>query len=297
MQIALNARNKFVIVNGSYTKPASSESPLYAQWERVNDMIITWILNCVADDISDGLNYVTTASEVWNELSERFSSVNGHRIFQILKDTHSLDQGNKSVEVYFHKLKSLWDEYSVLEPAVTSVCGAHKFLLERDQKRKLLQFLMGLHDSHANVRSQILLMNPLPTVSHAFAYVKQDERARQGYSVAEISPFANSANVTQDFSSSTGGFKKPVFIKSQSSQSVHISGKASVKCSYCNFNGHIREQCYKLVGYPPNWKKKDKTSSVTQFRNFPKANLASVDQNVSSSTPMSSNTQIDQLQK
>lgn len=71
MQIALNARNKFVVVNGSFKKPTTTD--LCAQWERVNDMIITWILNMVADDISDGLNYVTTAQEVWNELKERFS--------------------------------------------------------------------------------------------------------------------------------------------------------------------------------------------------------------------------------
>lgn len=40
MQIALNARDKFVIVNGTYAKPAEN-SPLYAQWEKVNDLIIT----------------------------------------------------------------------------------------------------------------------------------------------------------------------------------------------------------------------------------------------------------------
>lgn len=63
MQIALNARNKFVIVNGTFEKPAE-KSPLLAQWERVNDLVITWILNSVVDEISDGLNYVTTAREV-----------------------------------------------------------------------------------------------------------------------------------------------------------------------------------------------------------------------------------------
>lgn len=54
-----------------------------------------------------------------------------------------------------------------------------KFCLKeiRTQKNKFLQFLMGLYDNHANVRGQILLMNPLPTISQAYTYVKQDERA------------------------------------------------------------------------------------------------------------------------
>lgn len=285
MRIALNARNKFCLVNGTYEKP-DDDSTLCVQWERANDMVITWILNSVTDEISDGLSYVTTAQEIWNELFERFSSVNGHHIFQILKDTHSLDQGTKSVESYFHKLKSLWDEYVALEPTVTCVCGAHKILVERDQKRKLLQFLMGLHDSHANVRGQILMMNPLPTVSQAYAYVKQDERARQGPQswLPEATPLINSVG-------STGADNCKKF--SQNKVAPASVNRSTIKCSYCNFNGHSREQCYKLIGYPPNWKKKDKSvasNPASQFRNLPKANATHVESPTSVS-------QLDQLQQ
>ena len=131
MRIALNARNKFSLVTGTYPKPEDT-SLLCAQWECANDMVMTWILNTVTDEISDGLSYVTTTQEVWNELFERFSSVNGHRIFQILKDTHNLDQGNKSVESYYHKMKGLWDEYTALEPAVTCR-GVHSVRLTENR--------------------------------------------------------------------------------------------------------------------------------------------------------------------
>lgn len=124
MQIDLSARNKFVLVNGCFPKPEVN-SPLFAQWERVNDLVITWILNYVADDISDGLNYITTAAEVWHKLNECFSGTNGHKIYQ-MKEMHTLEQGNKSVEIYFHKLKGFGDEYMILEPVVNCVCGAHK---------------------------------------------------------------------------------------------------------------------------------------------------------------------------
>lgn len=80
-----------MIVNGTFTEPALN-SPLHAQWETVNDLIITWIMNSVVDEISDGLNFVTTASAVWNELKEHFSGVSGHRVFQVMKDIHSLEQ-------------------------------------------------------------------------------------------------------------------------------------------------------------------------------------------------------------
>lgn len=125
MRIALNARNKFAIVTGVFPQP-EADSPSFAQWERVNDMVISWIMNSVADDISDGLNFVTSAKEVWNELHERFSSINGHRVYQVLRNIHCLEQGNTSVEVYFHKLKGYWDEYAVLEPSIPCVCGSHR---------------------------------------------------------------------------------------------------------------------------------------------------------------------------
>lgn len=75
MQVALNARNKFVIVNGTLKKP-TTKTTLYTQWVRVSDMIITWILNSVTDDMSDSLNFVTSAREVWNESHKKYSGAN-----------------------------------------------------------------------------------------------------------------------------------------------------------------------------------------------------------------------------
>lgn len=62
------------------------------------------------------------------------------------------------------------------------------------------------------------------------------------------------------------------------------SVKSGLKCSYYNFNGHTKENWYKLISYPPNWKKKEKpgttnTQTSGQFRNFPKANLSNAENN------------------
>ncbi|GJR75534.1 uncharacterized mitochondrial protein-like protein [Tanacetum coccineum] len=39
---------------------------------------------------------------------------------------------------------------------------------ERDQRKILVQFLIGLDECYANIRDQILLMNPMPTVAKAY---------------------------------------------------------------------------------------------------------------------------------
>lgn len=99
---------------------------------------------------------------------DRFSSINGYKIYQVLGVLQSLDQDDKSVEIYYHKLKNFLDEYVVLEPIMNCTYGAHKVQEERDQRKKLIKFLMGLQDSYSTARGQILIMDPLSSVNHAY---------------------------------------------------------------------------------------------------------------------------------
>lgn len=45
-------------------------------------------------------------------------------------------------------------------------------LVDRDQRDYVIQFLMGLNETYANVRDQIMLMDPLPTVNKVFSNVQ-----------------------------------------------------------------------------------------------------------------------------
>ena len=72
MMIALNAKNKLKIMTGEYQEPIAT-SPLRTLRERKNDMIISWILNTISDQISNSLNFINTASDLWSELQEHYS--------------------------------------------------------------------------------------------------------------------------------------------------------------------------------------------------------------------------------
>lgn len=60
-------------------------------------------------------------------------------------------QDDDSVNTYYGKLKSLWDELSVYDPSPVCSCGSTKLLSDRYQRDCVIQFLMGLHDSFSNV--------------------------------------------------------------------------------------------------------------------------------------------------
>lgn len=89
-------------------------------------------------------------------MHEQFSSVNGHRVYQVLKEIHALEQADKFVEIYYHKLKNLCDEYVALVSVIAykrgCKCGSYKLIEEREQHKKLLQFLMDLNDSYSIAR-------------------------------------------------------------------------------------------------------------------------------------------------
>ncbi|GJX94469.1 cysteine-rich receptor-like protein kinase 8 [Tanacetum coccineum] len=104
MLIALSAKNKLKLINEEYEEPSVTSS-LRAYWERANDMLISWILNTVSEQID------------------------GHRIYQIANEIVELKQSNCTIDVYYHKLKGLWDELDATEApyACTSIMARSTF--------------------------------------------------------------------------------------------------------------------------------------------------------------------------
>jgi hypothetical protein len=54
-----------------------------------------------------------------------------------------------------------------------------KVVAEHYHQEYIYQFLMGLNESLAAIRGQILLMEPLPTVNKVFSFVIQEEKQQE----------------------------------------------------------------------------------------------------------------------
>ncbi|XP_019266534.1 PREDICTED: uncharacterized protein LOC109243968 [Nicotiana attenuata] len=174
MRMALLGRNKLGLVDGSCTKESYPEN-LWNHWERVNAIVLSWLMNSVSSGLLGGILYASSAQTIWNDLHERFDKVDGSRSYNLHKEIATLSQGATSVSAYFSRLKNLWEEFEALVPAPGCNCPKSREFVVHLQKLKLFQFLMGLNDSCGQARSQILLMNPMPSVSQAYAMVISDE--------------------------------------------------------------------------------------------------------------------------
>ncbi|KAG8377689.1 hypothetical protein BUALT_Bualt08G0058900 [Buddleja alternifolia] len=103
-----------------------------------------------------------------------------------------------------------------------------------------MEFLMGLNDSFSSIRSQILLMEPLPSVNRAYSLLLQEERNRSIHdvptSILEHSAMAANRN------------QPPKFLSSKTKSS---GKKPNYYCDFCDTEGHSESRCFKKHGYPP----------------------------------------------
>ncbi|XP_070006881.1 uncharacterized protein LOC142162177 [Nicotiana tabacum] len=177
MCVALLGRNKLGMVDGTCRKEKFPDS-MENHWERVNAIVLSWLMNSVAKGLLGGIMYASSAQTVWEDLSERFNKIDGSRTFNLHKEIAALSQCSASVSVYFSKLKDLWEEFEALIPSPGCDCPKSREFVSYLQKLRLYQFFMGLNESYSQARSQILMKTPLPTVNQAYALVVSDESQR-----------------------------------------------------------------------------------------------------------------------
>ena len=164
-------------------------------------------------------------------LQHRFSQGNGPQIFELRREVFSLSQEDLTINAYYTKFEGLWDE--LLEYRTCS-CG-------HQAKECVISFLMSLNDTYTAVRGQILLMDPISSLSKVFSLLVQDEKQRK---LGKNPTTEASALGIKNNGSFVKGFNK---------------GKSSrPQCTHCRGLGHVVDKCYKLQGYPPGYKFKTK---------------------------------------
>ncbi|KAF8387898.1 hypothetical protein HHK36_026560 [Tetracentron sinense] len=246
MEMALTAKNKIGFVNGSLPKPSdeSDSDPLSFSWCRCNNMLLSWLLNSVSKEIAASIIYIDSAADIWMDLQDRFSHLNGPRVFQLQQTMSSLSQGNDSVSTYFTSLKGIWDELDHQEPLPCCTCGAVKVLQAKHQRKYVYQFLIGLNESNSHVRGQILLLDPLPPMNKVFSLVLQEERQCGLF----ISSNSFNQNTTALLTKTTSSSQNRINNK------TYQNRKDRPTCSHCGITGHTMEKYYKLHGFPPRYK-------------------------------------------
>ena len=123
---------------------------------------------------------------------------------------------------------------------------------------------MKLDDKFVNIRTNILMMQPLPSVSLAYRLLIQEEKQR---TVAQLQgESSNTMAFVADYKRE--GYRKreykpyrpPLQSNNYSSQGNYRNNdghkKINYYCDHCKVPGHSRQRCFALNGFPPNFQPK-----------------------------------------
>ncbi|CAO2832491.1 unnamed protein product [Amaranthus hypochondriacus] len=277
ISIALSGKNKMGFVDGSVKK--STSNAMYSKaWDKVNDVVLGWLLGVVDEKFFKRVLWFKTAKEVWGNLEARFGSTSSAQLFSIEEQLSKAYQKNEmTIEDFFTKLKGLWDEIDALDPLpICSCTGCACDLSQKTQKsqqrRRIIQFLMKLDSRYQHTRSNILMMKDMPTAAEVISILTQ-EQTHQEFSKGTITDYQEAEVVCRTEKTKyldSNKYKPKTDFKNK-------KPNTQLFCDPCKIQGHTIDKFWKIHGYPSNfkpnsWKRNDAVMS--------RANNTSLETNV-----------------
>ncbi|KAI3516445.1 hypothetical protein L1887_15360 [Cichorium endivia] len=254
----LFAKNKVGFIDGTIEKPATNSKD-YMPWMRSDAMIKGWLNTAMEKEIRTSVKYATTSQEIWEDLKERFGKDSAPKAYELKQSLTATRQEGLSVSAYYTKLRGIWDEIQSVLPMPTCeckkcTCGVGKRLTELQDKERLYEFLLGLDAEFATIRTQILAMQPTPTLGACYHLVAEDEQQR---AVTASRRTTNDSTAFQAFIPTKRDQNQtpPKTVRKEGKKEV---GTQAESCNFCGREGHKRDGCFKLIGYPDWWPGKGK---------------------------------------
>jgi hypothetical protein len=104
----------------------------------------------------------------------------------------------------------------------------------------VFKFLMGLDDSFAHIRGQILLNDLLPPTNKVFSLIIQEECQKEIF----VAPLVHE----------TAALMTKTNAAPMQKSGKWINHKEKPICSHCGIPGHTIDKCYRVHGFPPGFK-------------------------------------------
>jgi len=193
------------------------------------------------------------AMNVENDLKECFAQDDFVRISELMQEIFVSQQDSKSVTTFYSELKVLWKKLEIYLPrpscSCRTRCSCESMPLARKNHLLLyaMRFLTGLNENLSTVKSQILLMYPLPPMNRISSMVHEIQgNLAPNVIVEDTLPSINPVNTGKFKNGYSGNMNK------SSHQGFNSSYNKLRVCSFCGRTNHTVETCYKKQGYPPH---------------------------------------------
>nr|GEV71830.1 putative Gag-pre-integrase domain, Gag-polypeptide of LTR copia-type [Tanacetum cinerariifolium] len=182
--------NKIGFIDGTIKKSEKTESNHMA-WMRCDAIIKGWLTTAMEKEIRTSVKYANTSAEIWSDLRERFGKESAPRAYELKQAISNTRQDGLTVSTYYTKLRGLWDGIQSVLPTPRCSCnkcecGLGKKLSELKEKERLYEFLIGLDCEFSIVRTQILAMNPTPSLRKWWPRKNKQKKGRPKAAHVEV---------------------------------------------------------------------------------------------------------------
>ncbi|CAL1408217.1 unnamed protein product [Linum trigynum] len=156
MTDSLIIKNKYGFVDGTIAKPTAD--PELRAWTRCDAIVKGWLRTAMDKEVRTSVWYARTTQKIWIDLRDRFGRGSASQAYEIRRLVSMLQQEKLSVSSFYTQLPTYWEEAQSISPSPKCTCGLcthglERRTKERDESNRLFDFLMGLDDSFAMVRT------------------------------------------------------------------------------------------------------------------------------------------------
>ncbi|KAM0893935.1 hypothetical protein ACQ4PT_024828 [Festuca glaucescens] len=213
---------------------------------------MVWLLWSMEPSVREQVENLQTAAEVWKEIGQQLSGkTNKMQVPRVLREMRKLKQGQRSVTDYAGELKRLYRDLEFFRPFKSNDPKDLSLLHEWFQPILVDTFLEGMNDEF-DLRRQIIYSAPdWPTLDDAVSSILEEETRLSNQVVTSHT----SSYDSQAALSSQTHFRSPVASSDDhaSATKFEYRRKPKVICENCKKTGHIKKNCFDLIGYPPGW--------------------------------------------
>ncbi|GJR57937.1 ribonuclease H-like domain-containing protein [Tanacetum coccineum] len=240
MLLALEGKNKASFIDGSCIR-SNTDEVLGRQLDRVNVVVLGWILNSISKELFLGQNFSKKAKHIWEELKETYDKVDEFVTFSLHHKILTLCQNGSSIADYHHKLNAPWKQFDALVDLPRCTCHAADGFKKHNQLMK--ETLPDVRSAYVNLSNE---------ESYRVTYTNIVEISQRSQTSAFIANVPNRGNYQR--SQTSNNVPRPSNnVRPNDNGNRRIAG---VVCENCGFNGHTIDRCFKIIGYPADFGKK-----------------------------------------
>ncbi|KAK2988104.1 hypothetical protein RJ640_023853 [Escallonia rubra] len=240
MEMHIAEKEKLSFIRGN-SQPLTKEDDLYEKWYAENQKVKRWLLMSMSPEIMKRYIRLPTARDIWKALSKAFYDGSDElQVFVLNQRAFSAKQSGRTLSAYYGELTEIFGELDHRDKVIMESENDVESYRKSVQRQRVHIFLAGLDGEFEQVRAEILRKDHIPELEACHALIRR-ESVRRTKMVEESERTEASAMVTRYRPSQNQ--PKP----------TNAADKSTYKCTHCNQNGHTKNRCYELVGYPEWW--------------------------------------------